>query len=109
MNEMFKMRFSYIILWPLIYQNNTYNINISILRETNSIYIYSINIWWTENRKKHNANSVERVKCTSASGRNTVFMRESEIQGNISLGLLLTLGLYKYHMFITVNISNQIR
>lgn len=84
-------------------------ININILRETNSIYVYSINVWWTENRKKHNANLVERAKCTSAFGRTTVSMRESKIQGQSPLGLLLTLGLYNYHMFITVNITHQIR
>lgn len=53
--------------------------------------------------------SVLRVKCTSAFGRTTVLMRESRIQGHISSGLPLTLELYMYYMFITVNITNQIR
>ena len=69
-------------------------ININILGETNSNYIYSISVWWIGN-KKHSEISVVRVKCTSAFRRTSVFMRESRIQGHTSLRLFLTLGLYK--------------
>lgn len=63
-----------------------------MLTETNSICIYSTDVWLTGN-KRHNEITVVRGKGTSAFWRTSVFMKESRIQGHTSLGLSLTLGL----------------
>ena len=69
-------------------------IYLNMLIETNSICIYSTDIWWTGN-KRHNEITVVTGKGTSAFRRTSVFIKESRIQGHTSLGLSFTLGVDK--------------
>ena len=75
-----------------------------MLTETNSIYVYLIEVWWTGN-KRHNDITVVKSERHFCFSENFSFHQRIQDWGTYIFGALFDFGGYTSNMFVAIKVT----